>query len=108
MGPLRQVAPAPPELNPHLTKSRLNAAPSLCEMLSPERDQRHFEGGLSDTVLDARRMSTSIAAQSNAARKPKNPYRKSSRKMTTHSGLGAALIGCVVLGAGWTVYTNIL
>ncbi len=77
-------------------------------MLSPERDQRHFEGGLSDTVLDARRMSTSIAAQSNAARKPKNPHRKSSRKMTTHSGLGAALIGCVVLGAGWTVYTNIL
>src|SRR5206468_9670640 len=28
--------------------------------------------------------------------------------MTTHSGLGAALIGCVVLGAGWTIYTNIL
>ncbi|WP_369722817.1 tlde1 domain-containing protein [Bradyrhizobium sp. LLZ17] len=28
--------------------------------------------------------------------------------MATHSGLGAALIGCVVLGAGWTVYTNIL
>ncbi|BAC50900.1 bll5635 [Bradyrhizobium diazoefficiens USDA 110] len=81
-------------------------------MLFPEPDQqRHFEGGLSDTVLDARRMSTSIAAQSNAARKSKNPgknpHRKSSRKMTTKNVLGAALIGCVVLGAGWTVYSNI-
>ncbi|MET4256889.1 cytoskeletal protein RodZ [Bradyrhizobium sp. S3.12.5] len=87
-------------------------------MLFPERDQRHFEGGLSDTVLDARRMSTSIAAQSYAARKPKNPnrnpnknpnkhsHRKSSRKMTTQNVLGAAVIGCVVL-AGWTVYNNI-
>jgi hypothetical protein len=83
-------------------------------MLVPERDQRHFEGGLSDTVLDARRMSTSIAAQSYAARKPKNPnknpnkhlHRKSSRKMTTQNVLGAAVIGCVVL-AGWTVYNNI-
>lgn len=53
-------------------------------------------------------MSTSIAAQSYAARKPKNSYRKSSRKMTTQNLLGAAVIGCVVLGAGWTVYTNIL
>ncbi|PDT58146.1 hypothetical protein CO678_28485 [Bradyrhizobium diazoefficiens] len=81
-------------------------------MLFPEPDQqRHFEGGLSDTVLDARRMSTSIAAQSNAARKSKNPgknpHRKPSRKMTTKNVLGAALIGCVVLGAGWTVYSNI-
>lgn len=83
-------------------------------MLVPEHDQRHFEGGLSDTVLDARRMSTSIAAQSYAARKPKNPHknpnkhshRKSSRKMTTQNVLGAAVIGCVVL-AGWTVYNNI-
>lgn len=83
-------------------------------MLVPERDQRHFEGGLSDTVLDARRMSTSIAAQSYAARKPKNPnknpskysHRKSSRKMTTQNVLGAAVIGCVAL-AGWTVYNNI-
>ncbi|QAU38924.1 hypothetical protein XH86_15500 [Bradyrhizobium guangdongense] len=83
-------------------------------MLFPDRDERHFEGGLSDTVLDARRMSTSIAAQSYAARQPKNPsknpskhsYRKSSRKMTTQNVLGAAVIGCVAL-AGWTVYTNI-
>ncbi|QOZ52349.1 hypothetical protein XH90_13915 [Bradyrhizobium sp. CCBAU 53338] len=74
-------------------------------MLVPERDQRHFEGGLSDTVLDARRMSTSIAAQSYAARKPKNS-RKSSRKMTTQNVLGAAVAGCVLL-AGWTVYNNI-
>lgn len=79
-------------------------------MLFPDRDQRHFEGGLSDTVLDARRMSTSIAAQSNAARKSNNPgkhsHRKPSRKMTTQNVLGAAVIGCVVL-AGWTVYNNI-
>ncbi len=56
-------------------------------------------------------MSTSIAAQSNAARKSKefssNSYRKPSRKMTTQNALGAAVIGCVVLGAGWTVYSNI-
>lgn len=81
-------------------------------MLFPDRDQRHFEGGLSDTVLDARRMSTSIAAKSNAARKSKkfskNYSRKSSRKMTTTNWLGAAAIGCVVMGAGWTIYNNIL
>jgi len=57
-------------------------------------------------------MSTSIAAQSNAARKPKNfskhNSRKSSRKMTTTNWLGAAAIGCAVIGAGWTVYTNVL
>ncbi|PPQ14612.1 hypothetical protein CV770_35965 [Bradyrhizobium sp. AC87j1] len=76
-------------------------------MLFPDRDQRHFEGGLSDTVLDARRMSTSIAAQSNAARKSKNSLRKSSRKMTTTNWLGAAAIGCVVMGAGWTIYSNV-
>ncbi|MET4033252.1 hypothetical protein ABIB94_004045 [Bradyrhizobium sp. JR7.2] len=77
-------------------------------MLFPDRDQRHFEGGLSDTVLDARRMSTSIAAQSNAARKSKNSLRKPSRKMTTTNWLGAAAIGCVVIGAGWTIYSNVL
>lgn len=81
-------------------------------MLVPDRDQRRFEGGLSDTVLDARRMSTSIAAQSNAARKSKkfskNYSRKSSRKMTTRNWLGAAAIGCVVIGAGWTIHHNIL
>ncbi|MGY3035034.1 hypothetical protein ACVIIV_004204 [Bradyrhizobium sp. USDA 4354] len=80
-------------------------------MLFPDRDQRHFEGGLSDTVLDARRMSTSIAAQSNAARKSKSfsqtNSRKSSRKMTTTNWLGAAAIGCVVMGAGWTIHSNI-
>ena len=77
-------------------------------MLFPDRDQRHFEGGLSDTVLDARRMSTSIAAQSNASRKSKNSLRKPSRKMTTTNWLGAAAIGCVVMGAGWTIYSNVL
>lgn len=57
-------------------------------------------------------MSTSIAAQSNAARKSKNfskhNSRKSSRKMITTNWLGAAAIGCAVMGAGWTVYTNVL
>jgi len=80
-------------------------------MLVPDRDQRHFEGGLSDTVLDARRMSTSIAAQSNAARKSQNPgknsLRKPSRKMTATNWLGAAAIGCAVMGAGWTIYSNV-
>jgi Protein of unknown function (DUF2778) len=76
-------------------------------MLFPDRDRRNFRGGLSDTVLDARRMSTSIAAQSNAAWKSNNSSRKSSGKMTTHNLLGAAAIGCVVLGAGWTIYSNI-
>ncbi|MGY3431008.1 hypothetical protein ACVWWL_002431 [Bradyrhizobium sp. USDA 3696] len=56
-------------------------------------------------------MSTSIAAQGIAARKSKgfssNSYRKPSRKMTTQNVLGAAVIGCVVLGAGWTIYSNI-
>ena len=27
--------------------------------------------------------------------------------MTTQNVLGAAVIGCVVLGAGWTIYSNI-
>src|SRR5512132_4392276 len=76
-------------------------------MLFPDRDQRHFEGGLSDTVLDARRMSTSIAAQSNAARMSKRNSRNSSRKMTTTNWLGVAAIGCVVMGAGWTIYSNV-
>ncbi|MET4629170.1 hypothetical protein ABIB83_006206 [Bradyrhizobium sp. I1.8.5] len=53
-------------------------------------------------------MSTSIAAQSNAARKSKNSLRKPSRKMTTTNWLGAAAIGCVVMGAGWTIYSNVL
>ncbi|MFT4121493.1 tlde1 domain-containing protein [Bradyrhizobium sp.] len=56
-------------------------------------------------------MSTSIAAQSNAARKskkfPKGSSRKSSRKAATYNALGAAVIGCAVLGAGWTVYSTI-
>jgi Protein of unknown function (DUF2778) len=52
-------------------------------------------------------MSTSIAAQ-NAARKSKKNSRKSSRKATTQNVVGAAAIGCLVLGAGWTVYSKIL
>lgn len=52
-------------------------------------------------------MSKSIAAQSNAARKSKNSLRKSSRKMTTTNWLGAAAIGCVVMAAGWTIYSNV-
>ena len=57
-------------------------------------------------------MSTSIAAQSYAARKSKRPSktssRKSSRKSSVQSLVGAAAIGGLVLGAGWTVYTNII
>jgi hypothetical protein len=53
-------------------------------------------------------MSTSIAAQSNAARKSKKSSRKSSRKAIAQNVAGAAAIGCLVLGAGWTVYSKIL
>ena len=61
-------------------------------------------------------MSTSIAAQSYAARDSKNPSkrssksspRKSSRKASIQNVVGAAAIGSLVLGAGWTVYNNIL
>jgi len=53
-------------------------------------------------------MSTSIAAQSNAARKSKKNSRKSSRKAGSYNALGAAAIGCLVLGAGWAVYNNII
>ena len=56
-------------------------------------------------------MSTSIAAQSYAARKSKKvskkASRKSSRKLTIRNVAGAAAIGSLVLGAGWTVYSNI-
>jgi hypothetical protein len=56
-------------------------------------------------------MSKSIAAQSNAARKSKeflrNSPRKPSRNMTKTNWLGAAAIGCVVIGTGWTVYSNV-
>jgi hypothetical protein len=53
-------------------------------------------------------MSTSIAAQSYAARKSKKNSRKSSRKAGSYNALGAAAIGCLVLGAGWAVYNNII
>jgi hypothetical protein len=56
-------------------------------------------------------MSTSIAAQDIAARKSKKisktVSRKSSRKASSQNFLGAAAIGCVVLGCGWTVYNNV-
>ena len=57
-------------------------------------------------------MSTSIAAQSNAARKSKKlsdkkSSRKSARKASSQNLFGAAAVGCLVLGAGWTVYSNI-
>ncbi|MBR0715187.1 DUF2778 domain-containing protein [Bradyrhizobium liaoningense] len=53
-------------------------------------------------------MSTSIAAQSNAARKSKKNSRKSSRKASSQNIVGAAAIGALVLGCGWTVYSNII
>lgn len=53
-------------------------------------------------------MSTSIAAQSNAARKSKKNSRKSSRKASSPNIVGAAAIGALVLGCGWTVYSNII
>src|SRR5215475_9349240 len=62
-----------------------------------------LERGLSGIVVDARRMSTSIAALSIAARKS----RKSSRKAIFYSLLGGAAIGCLALGSGWTIYSKI-
>ncbi|TPQ32534.1 hypothetical protein C2U70_21515 [Bradyrhizobium guangdongense] len=53
-------------------------------------------------------MSTSIAARSHAARKSKKNSRKSSRKASSQNFVGAAAIGCLVLGCGWTVYSNII
>ncbi len=53
-------------------------------------------------------MSTSIAAQDYAAWKPKKSSKQNFRKAGSHNMLGAAAIGCLVLGAGWAVYTNIL
>lgn len=49
-------------------------------------------------------MSTSIAAPVYAARKPN---KRSSRTAISPNLFGAAAIGCLVLGAGWTVYSNI-
>src|ERR1700712_1839891 len=86
----------PPALNPHLTKSRLNDAPRLCEMLwnfsihgSSRAGQgsnvplqmpaieRCLEGEQVGASLDARRMSTSTVA-SFAASRPKRSSRKAS------------------------------
>ncbi|MBI5262466.1 MAG: DUF2778 domain-containing protein [Bradyrhizobium sp.] len=57
-------------------------------------------------------MSTSIAAPSFAARKPckssKRSPKRSSRKAISPNLFGAAAVGCLVLGCGWTVYTNII
>lgn len=49
-------------------------------------------------------MSTSIAALSIAAR----GHKKSSRKANAQNLFGAAALGCIVLGCGWTVYSNII
>lgn len=57
-------------------------------------------------------MSTSIAAPSIAAWKPENSFKRSpkrsSRKAISPNLFGAAAIGALVLGCGWTVYTNII
>jgi len=112
----------PPRLNPHLTKSRLNDAPHLCEMI--ERNfrgiivrqaafecvagtriiGRSLEGDQGGTSLDAGRMSYStVACFSSAVSKPK----RSSRKSAPQNFLGGAAIACLVLGSAWTVYANV-
>src|SRR5258708_2860185 len=87
--------------NPHLTKTRLNDAPHLCEML-----HGNFSGaaarGVCRVVLDARRMSTSTGAFGVAA----DNRKKSSRKIPQHF-LGSVAVTAVVLGCAWTVYTNV-
>jgi hypothetical protein len=69
---------------------------------SPELDRtRHFEGEQSELVLGAKCMSKSTGA---TARKRKS----SSRKAIPHNLVGGAAVACLVLGCGWTVYSNIL
>src|ERR1700722_9007797 len=108
----------PPALNPHLTKSRLNDAPSLCEMAygdfqTPRLISRRFafecsnarlEGEQDGTVLDARRMSTSTVAYYDLGA---NNHKRSARKTSSRHFFGSAAVASLVLGCAWTVYSNI-
>jgi hypothetical protein len=49
-------------------------------------------------------MSTSSVARFN---RPASRSRRSSRKSVSHNLFGSAAIACLVLGCGWTVYSNI-
>src|SRR4029079_19393959 len=89
--------------NPHLTKTRLNDAPHLCQMLPGDFFRCGIKQGASRVVLDARRMSTSTGAFGLAAQS----RRKSSRKVLPQHLLGSVAIAAVVLGCVWTVYTNV-
>src|ERR1700731_1814228 len=89
-------------LNPHLTKSRLNDAPCLCEMLHRNLTGHGTSRGTKWNRLGAKCMSKSTGAL--AARKRKSSFRKAiSRNLA-----GGAAVACLVLASGWTVYSNIL
>jgi Protein of unknown function (DUF2778) len=112
----------PPALNPHLTKSRLNGAPRLCEMLlgnfpliiarkaafdvrGMRSIERSLEGERGGTSLDPSRMSYSTSACVHVAvSKP----RRSSRKSISPGFFGCAAVGGLVLACAWTVHANII
>src|SRR6202035_4413185 len=89
-------------LNPHLTKSRLNDAPCLCEMLHRNLTGHGTSRGTKWNRLGAKCMSKSTGAL--AARKRKSSFRKA----ISHNLAGGAAVACLVLASGWTVYSNIL
>jgi Tlde1 domain len=109
-----------PALNPHLTKSRLNDAPHLCEThfrnlkfrrssragLCPNVPRMHIDRskGNGGASLDARRMSTSTSACFDfVASYP----RSSARKTRPFNFQGAAAVACLVLGCAWTLSANV-
>jgi len=93
-----------PVFNSHLTKSRLNDAPRLCQMQRRSFFSLRHRRGQSGTVSGARRMSTSTGAFVLAG-----PIRKkSSRKILPQYFFGSAAIAGLVLGCAWTVYSNII
>src|SRR5215831_7094937 len=101
------IASLPPGLNPHLTKSRLNDAPHLREMLCERGNKCPAKGGTSGIVVGVwwinKKLRLGLAKAMSVGRS-----RKKSSRNTSRSLLGGAAISCVVLGCGWTVYTNIL
>src|SRR5262249_8371675 len=90
----------PPPLNRHLTKSRLNDAPPLCEM----QRNANCRGIERNTWNRPGRewMSTSSVAFAGRHRS------KSSRTAISSKWLGRAGVACLVVVCGWTVDSNII
>ena len=92
----------PPAFNPHLTKTRLNDAPHLCETLH-RTCGCSIKEGLGGFVLGAVCMSTSSSAYGLAA----HNRRKSSHRIIPQHFLGSVAVAGLVLGCAWTVYSNV-